>query len=309
MNLLTTYLIGYYLGQFVAGAFFGGFIPMIMLIVKRRTSLGVLLLFCCGFLSFIHPLVSIILGLIILIISFFIPERASGKLQQNDVKENESISIVRNRIRIIAAIMFLLLSVISIIYMIIQQNSMLSSSNDLLYLAVTIYVPLFISLYMFQFKLKRAPLLLYIGLGIELFYNIRLIVNTISISINLNNELNSWYYLYNCWEWHVAKPLINNIIYIVIIIISILFIIQRKKGAFTMHKTTTVFCAIGMGLLALCLLNSVVFHIIYHTPDIIYKIYEIIETWLNYFGYMLVISVFWLFSYAKQENATLKLKK
>ena len=76
-----------------------------------------------------------------------------------------------------------------------------------------------------------------------------------------------------------------------------------------MHKTTTVFCAIGMGLLALCLLNSVVFHIIYHTPDIIYKIYEIIETWLNYFGYMLVISVFWLFSYAKQENATLKLKK
>ena len=65
--MLGSYMMGFYLGKFFAGALIGGGIPFIVFAIKKQWGLGFLGLFVCGLVGFIHPIASIIVGVLFLI--------------------------------------------------------------------------------------------------------------------------------------------------------------------------------------------------------------------------------------------------
>ena len=60
-------MLGVYLGQILMGALIGGLIPLIIFFVKKRWGLGVTALISCGIVTLIHPIASIVVGIIFLI--------------------------------------------------------------------------------------------------------------------------------------------------------------------------------------------------------------------------------------------------
>lgn len=62
-----SYLFGYYLGKFFAGAAIGGGIPFIIFAIKKQWGLGFLGLVVCGLVGFIRPIASVIAGVLFLI--------------------------------------------------------------------------------------------------------------------------------------------------------------------------------------------------------------------------------------------------
>ena len=60
-------MFGHYLGLFSGGAVIGGIIPFIIFARKKRWGLGFLALLCCGLSSFIHPVASIVVGILFII--------------------------------------------------------------------------------------------------------------------------------------------------------------------------------------------------------------------------------------------------
>ena len=67
MHMYQSYMIGFYLGKFIAGALIGGGIPFIIYAVKKQWGLGFLALVVCGLVGFIHSIASIIAGILFLI--------------------------------------------------------------------------------------------------------------------------------------------------------------------------------------------------------------------------------------------------
>ena len=65
--MFASYMIGFYSGKFFAGALIGGIIPFIVFAVKKRWGLGFLGLLVCGLVGFIHPIASIVVGILFLI--------------------------------------------------------------------------------------------------------------------------------------------------------------------------------------------------------------------------------------------------
>lgn len=65
--MLEIYLLSMYFGKFVAGAFIGGTIPLIVAFVKKRWGLGIAAFLLCGIASFFHSIASIVVGIIYLI--------------------------------------------------------------------------------------------------------------------------------------------------------------------------------------------------------------------------------------------------
>ena len=62
--MLQLYILGVYFGKFIAGAVVGGIIPLIIAFVKRRWGLGIAAFLLCGIAAFVHPIASIIVGII-----------------------------------------------------------------------------------------------------------------------------------------------------------------------------------------------------------------------------------------------------
>ena len=65
--MLNSYILGFYLGRFFAGAVIGGIVSFIIFAVKKRWGLGFLALLTCGLVGFIHPIASIIVGILFII--------------------------------------------------------------------------------------------------------------------------------------------------------------------------------------------------------------------------------------------------
>lgn len=65
--MLGSYMLGFYLGKFAAGALIGGGIPFIIFAIKKQWGLGFLGLLVCGLAGFIHPIASIVVGILFLI--------------------------------------------------------------------------------------------------------------------------------------------------------------------------------------------------------------------------------------------------
>lgn len=67
----TVYELGFLFGTFTGGCLCGLF-PLIIAILKRRTTIGVILLIACGLLSFISSVVSLAFAVISGIALFFV---------------------------------------------------------------------------------------------------------------------------------------------------------------------------------------------------------------------------------------------
>lgn len=65
--MLGTYMIGFSLGRFFAGALIGGGIPFIIFAIKKQWGLAFGCLLVCGLVGFLHPIASIIAGILFLI--------------------------------------------------------------------------------------------------------------------------------------------------------------------------------------------------------------------------------------------------
>lgn len=100
-SLYETYLIGSKIGYFFAGAFIGGIIPMILFFVGRRFLIGVGCLLVCGLLSFIHPVASIVGGIVLLICALIVivPElkEKAEKKRKAELKAEKKKRIEENR--------------------------------------------------------------------------------------------------------------------------------------------------------------------------------------------------------------------
>lgn len=69
MNAYRSYMTGFNTGYASAGALLGGIIPFIIFAIKKRWVLGVLSLLGCGLASFIHPIASLVAGVLFFIAS------------------------------------------------------------------------------------------------------------------------------------------------------------------------------------------------------------------------------------------------
>ena len=61
------YMMGRFLGFFLAGAVVGGIIPFIVFAVKKRWGLAFLSLLVCGLAGFAHSIGSIVAGVILIL--------------------------------------------------------------------------------------------------------------------------------------------------------------------------------------------------------------------------------------------------
>lgn len=61
------YMTSFYLGRFLAGALIGGGIPFIIFAIKKQWGLAFVGLLVCGLVGFIHPVASIVAGILFLI--------------------------------------------------------------------------------------------------------------------------------------------------------------------------------------------------------------------------------------------------
>ena len=65
--MIGMYMLGFYLGRFTAGAVIGGIISFIIFVRKKRWGLGFLALLTCGLVGLIHPIASIVIGILFII--------------------------------------------------------------------------------------------------------------------------------------------------------------------------------------------------------------------------------------------------
>lgn len=69
MNLIESYMTGISLGYAFTGALLGGIIPFIIFAIKKHWVLAALSLLGCGLAAFIHPIASLVVGVLFLIAS------------------------------------------------------------------------------------------------------------------------------------------------------------------------------------------------------------------------------------------------
>ena len=67
MGLYNAFLLGAIVGKIFTGVLIGGLIPMIIAFVKRRWGIGLAAIFLSGVASILHPVISIVVGVIFLI--------------------------------------------------------------------------------------------------------------------------------------------------------------------------------------------------------------------------------------------------